>query len=122
MSELRRLRYVCDCGLVEDPAGDLINYSDYKELSEYADSLVEFSKIPCLPKDLENLRNANASFAQENSLLQARIRELEAEVRRLKGWGASPTWILQSSADSRCDNTWSNGESGILCKSCETFH
>lgn len=117
---MKRYSYVtgCDCGFVEDSYGDYVRYSDYKELSDYADSLVEFSKIPCLPKDLENLRNANANFAQENSLLQARIRELEAEIRVLKGWGTSPEWIIQG----KCDTTWSNGVSGILCNDCGTFH
>ena len=78
---MNRYSYVTDCGVVEDPNGDYVKYSDYEELSDYADSLVKFSKISCLPKDLENLRSANASFAQENCLLQARIRELEAEIR-----------------------------------------
>jgi hypothetical protein len=81
---MKRYSYVTDCGVVEDPNGDYVKYSDYEALSKYADSLVEFSKIPCLPADLKNLRKANGHFAQENSILQGRIRELEAEIRWLK--------------------------------------
>jgi hypothetical protein len=81
---MKRYSYVTDCGVVEDPNGEYVTYSDYEALSNYADSLVEFSKIPCLPADLKNLREANGHFAQENSILQGRIRELEAEIRSLK--------------------------------------
>jgi hypothetical protein len=52
-----------------------VREEDYRHLSEYCDYLVEFSKLPCLPKDLENLRAANASFAQENSQLKAELAE-----------------------------------------------
>jgi FtsZ-binding cell division protein ZapB len=84
MNDLKRLQYVTDCGVVEDPNGDLVSYSDYEALSNYADSLVEFSKIPCLPADLENLREANGHFAQENHIFRERIRELESELKTLK--------------------------------------
>jgi len=107
---MKRYSYVtgCDCGFMEDPNGDYVKYSDYEELSDYADSLVKFSKIPCLPKDLENLRDANASFAQENGLLQARICELEAEIRSLKVWSNPAPPILCSSDVVQTHRTWQN--------------
>ena len=60
----------------EHPQGELVFYSDYKEMSEYADKLAQ--GLPCLPKDIENLREANLNFAMENQRLESRIRELEA--------------------------------------------
>jgi hypothetical protein len=57
--------------------GNYIKYEDYrkledevKHLHEYTDHLVSFSKLPCLPKDLDNLRSANASLAVENARLK----------------------------------------------------
>ncbi len=44
-----------------------------KHLREYADRLVNLSKLPCLPKDLENLRVANTKFAIENEQLKNEI-------------------------------------------------
>jgi hypothetical protein len=107
---MKRYSYVtgCDCGFIEDSAGDYVKYADYEALSKYADSLVEFSKIPCLPKDLEILREANGHFAQANHILQSRIRELEAEIRSLNAslkngeteivgwknkWDAAEFWV-----------------------------
>lgn len=79
---MKRYSYVtgCDCGFIEDSYGEYVKYSDYKEMSDYADRLVEFSKIPCLPKDLENLRDANSKFAIENQALKERIMELESKL------------------------------------------
>ena len=65
--------------MVEDEEGEYVSYMDYvalntdlvkaqaerDHLSEYTDHLVSFSKMPCLPKDLENLREANAKLAEE---------------------------------------------------------
>jgi len=39
-------------------------------MSDYADRLVEFGNLPCLPKDLENLREANLALATENHKLK----------------------------------------------------
>jgi len=105
---MKRYSYVtgCECGFIEDSYGDYVLYSDYKELSRYADSLVEFSKIHCLPKDLENLRTANASFAHENERLHARVRELEAEIQSLK---AQLNPIQYSSDVIQTKRTWQNG-------------
>ena len=83
---VQRYSYVTEYGLVEDPIGEYVKYEDYTWMSDYADRLVEFGKLPCLPKDLENLREANSHFSQENCILQARVRELEAEVRSLKAF------------------------------------
>jgi hypothetical protein len=82
-----RLLHVYENGcwsLVLHPDGNLVYYSDYEELSKYADSLVEFEKIPCLPKDLENLRSANSAFAIENHILKEKIRELESKLNSMK--------------------------------------
>lgn len=73
-----------DCGINEDPGGDYVKYEDYKELSDYADSLVEFSKIPCLPKDLENLREANANLAMEVHTLREALRMIRDDYHREK--------------------------------------
>ena len=68
---------------VECPNGEYVKYEDYEHLSDYCDRLVEIGKLPCLPKDLENLRKANTSFAQENQYLQEGIDNLYDE---LEGW------------------------------------
>lgn len=63
----------------EDVDGEYITYMDYvslnskfiqtqsekDHLSEYTDHLVAFTKLPCLPKDLENLRETNAKLAEQ---------------------------------------------------------
>jgi hypothetical protein len=68
-------------GIVVHPEGEYVSYMDYialsaklaevqaerDHLSEYADHLVSFSKMPCLPKDLENLREANTKLAEETN-------------------------------------------------------
>lgn len=89
MKDVKRFKFVYDetnsCwAYVLDPSGEYVLYEDYSKLSDYADSLVDLSKIPCLPRDLENLRNSNAHFADENFKLSNRVRELEAEVAYLK--------------------------------------
>ncbi len=50
-----------------------------KEAQDYADKLIEHKDMICLPKDLENLREANTHFAQENFELKKRIEELEKD-------------------------------------------
>ena len=49
---------------------EYVTLEDYQWLLEYCDHLVAFSKIACLPKDLENLRAANLKFATENAELR----------------------------------------------------
>ena len=68
---------------VECPNGEYVKYEDYKYLSDYCDRLVEVGKLPCLPKDLENLRKANASLAQENHDLKLVIEEYRDDI---EGW------------------------------------
>jgi predicted RNase H-like nuclease (RuvC/YqgF family) len=68
---------------VESPNGIMVKYSDYKHLSEYCDHLVEFSKLPCLPKDLQVLRTANHDFAIENADLQNTVEDLKGQI---EGW------------------------------------
>lgn len=77
--------------MIEDDEGEYVLYMDYvalntklvkiqaerDHLSEYTDHLVSFSKLPCLPKDLENLREANTKLAEENSFLQFQITQLQ---------------------------------------------
>jgi regulator of replication initiation timing len=65
------------------PNGEYVKYKDYEYLSDYCDRLVEVGKLPCLPKDLENLRKANASFAQENHDLKLIIQEHRDDI---EGW------------------------------------
>ena len=69
---------------VECPNGRYVEYEDYEHLSDYCDRLVEIGKLPCLPKDLENLRNANTSFAQENHDLRNTIFDLRNEIEAWK--------------------------------------
>jgi len=72
--------------LLEHPYGSLVEYDNVKNLEEevkhlreYTDHLVEFSKLPCLPKDLENLRNANEAFRDDIIDLIEKIKKLERE-------------------------------------------
>ena len=65
------------------PNGDYVSYKDYKEMSDYADKLVEFGKLPCLPADLENLRVANAHFATENERLKKLLAELSTDLVKM---------------------------------------
>lgn len=51
--------------VIECEDGQYVTYEDYAYLSDYCDRLVEVGRLPCLPKDLENLREANAKFVQE---------------------------------------------------------
>lgn len=66
--------------IVERPDGEFVKYSDYKYLSDYCDHLVSFSKLPCLPKDLENLRESNTFFAIENQKLKDEIERLKQAI------------------------------------------
>ena len=52
---------------------EYVTLEDYQWLLEYCDHLVAFSKLACLPKDLENLRDANLKFATENEELRKQL-------------------------------------------------
>lgn len=69
--------------MAETADGDWVTFEEYKELADYADRLVDFGKPPCLPKDLENLREANTRFAQDNHTLQSRLDRLVEKLKRL---------------------------------------
>lgn len=77
--ELNR-HLINEAKMKQDEQGEYVRYDDYKHLSDYCDHLVQFSKMPCLPKDLEVLRDANARLAEEN--LQAH-KEIEAMMKKL---------------------------------------
>ena len=59
-----------DCGMEKHPTGEYVLFEDYKQMSDYADRLVEHKNMVCLPADLKNLREANAHFATENEMLK----------------------------------------------------
>lgn len=84
------------------PNGEYVKYEDYEYLSDYCDRLVEVSKLPCLPKDLENLRDANAKFAQEVQDLRSTIDELDNEI---VGWKNKWRCAIEmaAKAENECD-------------------
>lgn len=51
-----------------------VAFEDYEEIADYCDRLVDF--LPCLPKDVDNLRGANGRFAIENERLRNRLYRL----------------------------------------------
>lgn len=63
----------------ENPGTEYVEFNDYKELMDYVNKIVEFANMPCLPKDLEVLRDANAKFAQENFELKEALTDLEEQ-------------------------------------------
>lgn len=67
--------------VVECPNGVFVKREDYEHLSDYCDRLVEIGKLPCLPKDLENLRNANVQFATENEELKQEMQALDIAIQ-----------------------------------------
>ena len=66
---------------VECDNGRFVEYKDYEHLSAYCDRLVEVGRLPCLPKDLENLRNANTQFAIENEDLKQKNQALKIAIQ-----------------------------------------
>lgn len=70
--------------LAEDTQGMFVLWEDYEWLSDYTDHLVSFSRLPCLPKDIEVLRDANAAFAEEVAKASSMIEDLKAENARLR--------------------------------------
>lgn len=57
-----------------------------KEAQDYADKLVEHKDMVCLPKDLENLREANSHFATENHILKEQQTMSESNPNTIKIW------------------------------------
>jgi hypothetical protein len=85
---------------VECPNGEMVEYKDYKHLSDYCDHLVEFSKLPCLPKDLEVLRKANEVFAEENIALQNTVDDLKGQI---EGWENKWKCVVDMAARTRIE-------------------
>lgn len=69
--------------------GSYVRFEDYKHLSDYCDHLVSFSKLPCLPKDLEVLREANAKLATQNYSLLSENQAMSAAIDSLKETNSS---------------------------------
>ena len=57
-----------------------------KEAQDYANKLVEHKDMVCLPKDLENLREANSHFATQNHILKEQLRMSESNPNTIKIW------------------------------------
>ena len=81
---VKRYVYATDCGVNEDPEGDLVSYEDWKRMSDYADELVKHKDMVCLPADLRNLRDANEHFAMENHRLHEELRQVKNTLRELR--------------------------------------
>ncbi len=56
--------------------GNYVKWEDYEWMANYADQLVAFTNMPCLPADLRNLRQANADLANENAQLQNQLNSI----------------------------------------------
>lgn len=76
---VKRYHFYTSYGMKEDEHGEFVKYEDYEYLSDYCDHLVSFSKLPCLPKDLEILREANSLFAEENYALRQELERYKKE-------------------------------------------
>jgi hypothetical protein len=71
---LREYKFDCFSAEMElNSSGEWVRYNDYRELSEYADKLAE--GLPCLPKDIEVLRDANTTLAQRVFELEQQLEE-----------------------------------------------
>jgi len=57
-----------------------------QKAQDYAERLVEHKDMVCLPKDLENLREANSHFATENHILKEQLRMSESNPNTIKIW------------------------------------
>lgn len=59
--------------------GFYVKYKDWKEMSDYADRLVSLGNLPCLPADLENLRESNAAMADEIEHLRTKYEKVSRD-------------------------------------------
>lgn len=64
--------------------GEYVRYEDYRMTEDYANRLVELESLPCLPKDLEILRESNTEFASANFELHAAIDQLNGLIEKYK--------------------------------------
>lgn len=101
------------------PNGKYVKYEDYEHLSDYCDRLVEVGKLPCLPKDLENLHEANAKFAQENYELQVLVDDLKGEI---KGWENKWKCAVEMAAKAELDRDRFQEEYHKAVKLREVWH
>lgn len=87
MAKVKRYVHVHDDSnnseMKEIEYGGWVSWEDYIWLSEYTDRLVELGKLPCLPKDLENLRTANLALAEENVRLKREVEDLNEKIEDL---------------------------------------
>lgn len=60
--------------------GAYVRFEDYEWMANYADRLVEFGKLPCLPADLENLRESNTALATENEELKRLLADIKKDL------------------------------------------
>lgn len=60
----------------QHPGVGWVSYETYKWLADYTARLVEHSNMPCLPADLDNLREANAKLAEENHNLRSTLSKI----------------------------------------------
>lgn len=56
---------------------------EHKEALDYADRLAAHKDMICLPKDLENLREANSYFAEENAQLKEKLKSMKHDDKRI---------------------------------------
>lgn len=104
---------------VECPNGRYVKYEDYEHLSDYCDRLVKIGKLPCLPKDLENLRDANAKLAQENYELRVLVNDQEGEI---KGWENKWKCAVEMAAKAELDRDRFQEEYHKAVKLREVWH
>jgi hypothetical protein len=67
----------------EKPEGAYVLFEDYEWMADYADRLVEFGNLPCLPADLENLRESNAAMATELEELKSLLAGIKKDLTLL---------------------------------------
>jgi hypothetical protein len=71
--------FTCEEAMLVKPDGKYVLYTDYLWMANYADRLVEFCNLPCLPADLENLRASNLLLATENLALSESLRSMKTD-------------------------------------------
>ena len=74
---------------------------EVEEAEAYADRLIQHKDMSCLPKDLENLREANGYFAEENEILKVDCKHFAQYVLLLQAENEK----LESKLKEQCDNS-----------------
>jgi len=57
-----------------------------KELVKYSNKLADGFPEGMLPKDIENVKNANAELASENASLKSQVEDMKYTIRLSHGW------------------------------------